>query len=84
MKRKKLLHKLSDWFDMEGRKQRTRREELVALLAKLKAKQEQLEAKMLREKREHKRKRLKKDIDIVRVQHRKGETILKKLEEEEA
>ena len=80
MKRKKLLQELAGWFDMKDRKRRDHEQELETLLQKLKKKEEQLEAKMFREKGERRRKRLKKEIDIIRAQHPKGLDILTNLE----
>ena len=80
MKRKKLLRKIADWLDREGQKQRDHHEELETLLEKLKKKEAELEEKMGQEKDERKRKRLSKEIEIVRAQHAKGLMVLRGLE----
>jgi len=78
MKRKKLLKTLANFLDMDGRKQRKHREELKALLKKLREKKVELEQKMLLEKDERKRKRLGKELEIINAQRLKG---LKALED---
>ena len=72
MKRKKLLNALARLLDMEGRKQRKHRDELKALLKELKSKKAELEEKMLLEKDERKRKRLGKELEIIKAQREKG------------
>lgn len=72
MKRKKLLKTLAKVLDMEGRNQRKHRDELKALLKRLKAKKVELEQKMALEKDERKRKRLSKEIEIIDAQRLKG------------
>ena len=77
MKRKKLLNKLAEFLDMKGRKQRKHRDDLEELLVKLTEKKAGLEKEMLREKDGHKRKRLGKELDIIRAQYAKGEQALR-------
>ena len=72
MKRKKLLKTLAKVLDMEGRNQRKHRDELKALLKKLKVKKVELEEKMMHEKDERKRKRLGKELEIINAQRLKG------------
>jgi hypothetical protein len=72
MKRKKLLKSLAKVLDMEGRNRRKHRDELKALLKRLKAKKVELEQKMALEKDERKRKRLSKEIEIIDAQRLKG------------
>ena len=72
MKRKKLLKMLAKVLDMEGRDQRKHRDELKALLKKLKLKKVELEEKMVLEKDERKRKRLGKELEIINAQRLKG------------
>ena len=72
MKRKKLLKTLAKVLDMEGRDQRKHRDELKALLKKLKLKKVELEEKMVLEKDERKRKRLGKELEIINAQRLKG------------
>lgn len=78
MKRKRLLTALARLLDMEGRKQRKHRDELKALLKKLKSKKSELKKKMLLETDERKRKRLGKELEIIKAQRKKG---LKALQE---
>ena len=80
MKRKRLLKTLGDLLDMEGRKQRKHRDELKALLKKLKKKEVELKAKMQLEKNERKRKRLGKELEIIKAQRTKGVMTLRGLE----
>lgn len=79
MKRKRLLKTLGDLLDMEGRKQRKHRDELKALLKKLKKKEVELKAKMQLEKNERKRKRLGKELEIIKAQRTKGVMTLRGL-----
>ena len=80
MKRKILLNKLADFLDMKGRKQRKHRDDLGVLLIKLEKKKADLEKEMLLQKDGHKRKRLGKELDIVKAQYAKGEKALRELE----
>jgi len=79
MKRKKLLARISDWLDMDGKKHRDRREELEELLEKLGKKEASLKEKLKREKNKRKRKQLSTELDIARVQRVKGVKILEGL-----
>ncbi len=79
MKRKRLLKTLGDLLDMEGRKQRKHRDELKALLKKLKKKEVELKAKMQLEKNERKQKRLGKELEIIKAQRTKGVMTLRGL-----
>ena len=81
MKRKKLLKTLAKVLDMEGRDQRKHRDELKALLKKLKLKKVELEEKMVLEKDERKRKRLGKELEIINAQRLKGLKALQDLME---
>jgi predicted nucleic acid-binding Zn-ribbon protein len=80
MKRKKLLNKLAGFLDMKARKQRKHYVDLELLLVKLTEKKADLEKEMLLEKDGRKRKRLGKELDIVRAQYAKGEQVLRDLE----
>ncbi len=80
MRRKKLLNKLADFLDMKGRKQRKHRDDLNALLIRLKKKKVDLEQELLQEKDGHKQKRLGKELDIVKAQYAKGLKALQDLE----
>ena len=81
MKRKKLLKKLADVLDKKGRKMREHRAELEELLHNLKDKETRLEQIIEAEKDKHKRKRLSKEIEVVRAQHAKGTKALHSLEQ---
>jgi hypothetical protein len=72
MKRKKLLNKLVGFLDMEEHKQRKHHDELKVLLKKLKKKKVELENKMLLENNDRKRKRLGKELEIIKAQREKG------------
>lgn len=80
MKRKKLLKKLTDILGKKDRKMRKHRAELEELLHNLKDKEIRLEQKMEAEKDNHKRKRLSKEIEVVRAQYAKGTKTLHSLE----
>lgn len=80
MKRKNLLNRLADLLDMKGRKQRKHRDDLEVLLIKLEKKKADLEKELLLQKDGHKRKRLGKELDIVRAQYAKGEKALRDLD----
>ena len=81
MKRKKLLNKLVGFLDMEEHKQRKQRDELKALLKKLKKKKVELEDKMKSEADNRKRKRLGKELEIIKAQREKGLGVLRDLME---
>ena len=72
MKRKKLLETLAGLLGKQERKRRKHHDELEKLLKKLKDKEDQLEYRASIEKDKHKRKRLVKDLEIVRAQRAKG------------
>ena len=80
MKRKKLLETLTDLLGKEARRRGRHHAELEKLLKKLSEKEAQLETKMSLERDEHKRKRLHKQLEIVRAQHAKGFKTLQSLE----
>lgn len=81
MKRKKLLNKLAGFLDMEEHKQRKHRDELKVLLKKLKKKKVELEDKMKSEADNRKRKRLGKELEIIKAQREKGLRALRDLME---
>ena len=80
MKRKKLLEAIKDLLGEKQRGKRRRYDELKKLLKKLKEKEVQLEEKMLLEKDKPKRKRLGKELEIVKAQYAKGLNALQSLE----
>ncbi len=81
MKRKKLLQKLGEFLDRDGRKQRKHRDELKLLLKKLRQKEVELKEKMRVEKDERRLKRLGKEREIIKAQRIKGLKALKDLKE---
>ena len=81
MKRKKLLQKLGDFLDSDGRKQRKHRDELKVLLKKLRQKEVELKEKMRVEKDERRLKRLGKEREIIKAQRTKGLKALKALKD---
>jgi len=83
MKRKKLLEKLSLFFDLDQRKQREHLKKLKKLLKQLREKEQKLKDQLDREQDGLRRKRLTSELAIVHAQRNKGiEQIrrLKKLE----
>ncbi len=81
MKRKKLLKTLAELLDRETHKQRKHRDQLEALLARLKSKELELEGKVRAEKDGRKQQRLSMELEIVRAQHAKGVEALQGLDE---
>lgn len=79
MKRKKLLEKLSDFFDLDKRKQCERKDKLKEVLKQLRDKEHKLQHKLEHEESEIKRKRLKKEVQIIHAQRTKGLKRLKDL-----
>ena len=76
MKRKILLRRISDLLDRDARKRRKHRDELRALLKKLRKKEIELNTRMQDETSKQKRKLLGKQLEIVRAQLEKGEKTL--------
>ncbi|MCB1851262.1 MAG: hypothetical protein KDI83_10885 [Gammaproteobacteria bacterium] len=81
MKSKKLLEKIANWLDEEQAKKRDHREELEALLQKLKQKEAKLEEKLQQETNQRKHEQLSLNLNIVRLQQEKGNKILQELQE---
>jgi hypothetical protein len=79
MKRKKLLKKLSDYFDMDARKLCQKRDKMKELLRQLRKKEKQLQIKHDTEEDEQKKKRLQKHLAIVHAQRVKGISALKEM-----
>lgn len=78
MKRKKLLENLSDFFNLDKRKQCERKDKLKEVLKQLRDKERKLQHKLECEEDEVKCKRLKKEVQIIHAQRTKG---LKKLKD---
>lgn len=82
MKSKKLLAALRDLLDRKKSKRLKHLDELKALLAKLEKKKLKLQERIPLEKNKHKLERLRKELEIIKVQQEKGVKTLQKLEEE--
>ncbi len=83
MGRKKLLKKLGEFFDMDRRARARRKEELKEILARLKAKEGELQERLEREQDADKRADLESKIRVVHQQRKKGVRMLMELREEE-
>lgn len=81
MKSKKLLADLRDLLDRKKSKRLKHLDELKTLLAKLDKKKLTLQEKIPLEKDKHKLERLRKELEVIRVQQAKGLKTLRKLEE---
>ena len=79
MGRKKLLKKLSEFFDMDVRAITKHKEELNDLLSRLKQKEIELKEKIEGEENEKIKSDLQQKIDLVHSQRKKGITMLKEL-----
>ncbi len=77
MKRKKLLKKLSTFLDSEKREACSRQGKLKEILKKLREKEHSLIEKIGDEEDEKKKRRLKKELDIVHAQRLKGISVYK-------
>lgn len=74
---KKLLDKLGDMLDPATEKRNKHRKKLKAILKELKAKEKALKQKLESTEDEHKRDRLRKELDIVHTQRMKGVSVLR-------
>ncbi|TVO75262.1 hypothetical protein [Sedimenticola selenatireducens] len=79
MKRKKLLHKLADYLNLDQRTLKTKREKMKLILKQLRDKERKLQLRSEHEKDETKKSRLAKELDILRAQRLKGISALKEL-----
>jgi uncharacterized protein YyaL (SSP411 family) len=79
MGRKKLLKRLSDFFDMDVRAREQRKEELSELLTRLKQKEVSLKEELEQETTESAIKKLSQKIDVVHTQRKKGVKMLLEL-----
>jgi len=82
MGRKKLLKKLTEFFDMDVRAREKRKEELNDLLARLKLKESELKEALEKEPDEQLKAELAQKIDLVHTQRKKGVKMLKELRTE--
>lgn len=79
MKRKKLLKRLGQFFDLDQRNQREQLQKLKKLLKKLREKEQKLRDQFERESDEIRRKRLGSELAIVHAQRIKGIEQMKRL-----
>ena len=70
---------LTDFFDLEQRKQAKHRTQLKEILKKLRVKEKKLNRKVEREQDPQKKARLLKELDVVHAQRHKGIKTLKAL-----
>jgi hypothetical protein len=77
MKTRKLLDKLVTYLDGNARKRKRERDDLKAVLKKLKRRERKLLRAVEDEKNDDRRKALKKEADIVHAQRKKGVKLLK-------
>jgi peptidoglycan hydrolase CwlO-like protein len=82
MHRKKLLHRLKEFFDMDARDREQRKDELNVLLSRLKQKELELKAEMDALQDEHKKSEIARKIDVVHTQRTKGVEMLMELRNE--
>jgi predicted negative regulator of RcsB-dependent stress response len=74
---KKLLKKLTEFFDMDARDREKRKDELNELLSRLKQKELELKAELENAKDEQLRSMIEQNIDVVHTQRKKGVQMLK-------
>jgi len=82
MHRKKLLHRLKEFFDMDARDREQRKDELNDLLSRLKQKELELKAERDAAQDEHLRSEIARKIDVVHTQRTKGVEMLMELRNE--
>ena len=83
MKLHKMIKELQEFLDADLRKRKRHRDDMKELLHKIKAKEKRLAAKALTEFDEEKLEQLRKEIDMVHAQRKKGITALKELKEKQ-
>ena len=79
MTKKKLLHKLQDFFDLDERREKAHKGDLVEILKKLKGKERKISHVFKKENDLERKKALKKELDIIYAQRKKGIKLLKEL-----
>ncbi len=82
MGRKKLLHRLKEFFDMDARDREQRKDELNDLLSRLKLKELELKAELDTEQDEKIKSEITQKIDVVHTQRKKGVEMLKEIRNE--
>lgn len=81
MKRKKLLHKLSDYLSLDHRAMLKKRSKIRQILKQLREKEQKLKKRALDETDEEKKTHLYRELDILRAQRLKGIRSLRALKE---
>lgn len=81
MRIEKLLHKLRDFFDSDNRKKRQHIEELKKILLKLKKKERKITHALQQTDDERLKKHYQTELEIIRVQRKKGIEVLQQLKE---
>ena len=79
MKKKKLLKKLQDFFDLDERSKREKKNDLLKILKKLKQKERKISTKLDATINEAERQELMKELDIIYAQRKKGINLVKEL-----
>jgi predicted negative regulator of RcsB-dependent stress response len=82
MHRKKLLHRLKKFFDMDARDRAQRKDELNDLLSRLKQKESELKVELEAEQDESLKSVIAQKIDVVHTQRTKGIEMLMELRDE--
>lgn len=82
MGRKKLLHRLKEFFDMDARDREQRKDELNDLLSRLKQKELELKALLDIDQDENTKSEIIQKIDVVHTQRKKGVKMLKEIRNE--
>lgn len=77
MKTRKLLAKLMDYLDGDARQRRRERDDLMAVLDKLKRREKKLKRHLDDERDAERRAALQQEIDIIHAQRKKGVRLLK-------
>ncbi len=77
MKKKKLLKKLQNFFDLDERRRNAQRRDLIKILKKLKIKENKLRAELAAETNQEKKAKLHKELDIIYAQRKKGIKLLR-------
>ncbi|TAN71443.1 MAG: hypothetical protein EPN17_01490 [Methylobacter sp.] len=81
MRIEKLLHKLRAFFDGDNRKKRQHIEELKKILLKLKKKERKITHALQQTDDEYLKKHYQTELEIIRVQRKKGIEVLQQLKE---
>lgn len=82
MTNKKLIERMRGYLGLDRQRQRKKIDKIKALLKKLRKRRKELEAALETEKDPDRRKRLERDLRVLREQRKKGLQLVKKLREE--